>query len=252
MMRLCDWAKSLIDRQAPESGDLDYKAEISIEGKGNRIELGKDISSFANEGGGILLYGVPEMKDDNGVPIPKDLSECGIEIPMEPIAIENILLSIVAPPLPELEIRVLNLKELDQKSLLLIYHPASWNKPHMVQGYKHVRYYRRLNFGADIMEERQVEAAYSSRRASLGHADEFFKTGDFRDIPEEGRFFRVILCPRFTLTRRQEMHRDKFDSWRYNNYPLEPREIMSTNHGEWIPFLDGWSCSRISRWKISR
>ncbi len=177
---LCDWIKSLIDRRAPESSTLDYKAEISINGKSNRIELGKDISSFANEGGGILLYGVPETKE-KGVPVPKDLSECGVEIPQDiPTNIENILTDIVVPPLPELNIKVLNLKEIKPKSLLMIYHPESWNKPHMIEGYNHARYYRRGNFRSVIMNERQVEAAYLTRKASLYHADNFFKTGDFK------------------------------------------------------------------------
>jgi hypothetical protein len=50
---LCDWLRSLIERKAPESSSLDYKAEIHLDGKKNRIELGKDVSSFANEGGGV-------------------------------------------------------------------------------------------------------------------------------------------------------------------------------------------------------
>lgn len=153
---LCDWVKSLIERRAPESSSLDYKAQISIENKTKRIELCKDVSSFANEGGGILLYGVPEM-EDNGVPVPKDLSECGIEIPKDlSMGIENVLTDVVRPLLPELHIRELNLKELAPKSLLIVYHPESWNKPHMVEGYKHARYYRRGNFRAIIMNERQV------------------------------------------------------------------------------------------------
>lgn len=230
---LCDWTKSLIERCAPESSTLDYKAEISINGKTNRIELGKDVSSFANEGGGILLYGVPETVE-NGVPIPKNLSECGIIIPEEmPTNIENILIAVVEPPLPELNIRVLNLKELNQKSLLMIYHPESWNKPHMIEGYNHARYYRRGNFRSIIMNERQVETAYLSRKASLYHADNFFKTGDFRTIPEEGRFLRVIVCPRFPLIRKEEMLEERFKNWLINNTP-------NKRIGDWIPFLDGW------------
>ena len=76
---LCDWASSLINRRAPESSSLDYKAYISpLEKQSDKIELAKDISSFANGMGGVLLYGVPKEKQNN-VPIPKPLSECGIE-----------------------------------------------------------------------------------------------------------------------------------------------------------------------------
>ncbi len=230
---LSNWAKSLITRRSPESSSLDYKAKISIKKQIERIEIGKDISSFANEQGGILLYGVPEM-EERGVPVPKDISECGIEIPQDlPINIENILLDIVSPPLTELHIRVLNFEELGQKSLLMVYHPESWNKPHMVEGYKHVRYYRRGNFRAVIMNERQVEAAYLSRKVSHDHADIFFKTGNFRGIPDNGRFFRVIICPLFYLIRKEEMLEERFKNWLIGNPP-------DNRPGNWVPFLDGW------------
>lgn len=233
---LCIWVQSLIERKAPESSSLDYKAEISIDGRPKRIELGKDVSSFANEGGGILLYGVPEEKEQtSGVPIPKSLSGCGINIAEDlPEKIENILLDIVVPPLPELYIKVLNLEELNPKSLLMIYHPESWNKPHMIEGYKDARYYRRGNYRAIIMNERQVEAAYLFRKVSLAHAEDFFKTGDFRTIPGGGRFLRIIFCPRFTLTRKKEMREAEFINWLDKNTPGGCRVDRS-------PFLNGWS-----------
>ena len=231
---LYQWVESLITTQLPESNSLDYKSEIKVDGKRNRIEIGKDISSFANEQGGVLLYGVPETLRD-GVPIPKSLSECGIEVTAElPETVENILIATVSPPLPELFIKVLNLDELSPKSLLMIHHPESWSKPHMIEGYKDARYYRRGNFRAIVMNEREVEAAYYSRKTSLEHADNFFRTADFRDLPEEGQFFRVILCPRFTWNRKEEMVAEKFKEWLYAVSP-ENRE------GRWAPFLDGWA-----------
>lgn len=231
---LCAWVKALIERKAPESNSLDYKETISIRGKTKRIEIGKDVSSFANESGGILLYGVPEEEVD-GVPVPTNLSKCGIEISDNlPTNVENILLDIVRPPLPELFIKVVNIPELKSGSLLTIHHPESWNKPHMVEGYEHARFYRRGNFRAIIMSEREIEAAYLSRKVSLDYADNFFETGDFRTIPTNGQFLRVIFCPRFTLIRREEMYEDKFKDWLDAN-PPEGRP------GDWVPFLYGWS-----------
>lgn len=52
---LCKWAVDLIKRQSPESNYLDYKVSISINSKADKIEIGKDVSSFANEYGGVLL-----------------------------------------------------------------------------------------------------------------------------------------------------------------------------------------------------
>ena len=151
-----------------------------------------------------------------------------------PMNVENILNDIIVPPLPELHIRVLSPKELAPKSLLLIYHPESWNKPHMIEGYQEARYYRRGNFRAVIMSERQVEVAYLYRKASLDNLEKFVRTGDFRGIPEDCRFLRVVLCPRFSLFHREEMVEDKFRNWLNDNPPNNRR-------GDWVPFLDGWS-----------
>lgn len=230
---LCGWARALIERQAPESSVLDYKAEINLEKTTERVELAKDVSSFANEFGGTLLYGVPQIEGDRG-PVPKSFSECGISIP-EGLAkrIEDILTDVIVPPLPELHIRSLALEKGQDKFLLMIYHPESWCKPHMVEGYKEARYYRRGNYQTILMKEREVEAAYLFRKVSMARAEEFFVTGNFRPYPKEGSFLRVIICPRFPLIQRQDMSEERFKNWLDSNPPNGRR-------GEWVPFLDGW------------
>ena len=51
-----------INQRLPESDSLDYKALLNIETRDERIELAKDASSFANEFGGTLLYGVRKRR----------------------------------------------------------------------------------------------------------------------------------------------------------------------------------------------
>jgi len=230
---LCDWARALIERQAPESSVLDYKAEINLQKTSEKVELAKDVSSFANEYGGTILYGVPQIEGDRG-PVPKSFSECGISIPDGLTKrIEDILTDAIVPPLPELHIRPVTFDKEKDKLLLMIYHPESWCKPHMVEGYKEARYYRRGNYQAILMKEREVEAAYLFRKMSIAHAEEFFVTGDFRPYPKDGRFLRAIICPRFSLIQRQEMSEERFKKWLDSNPPNGRR-------GDWLPFLHGW------------
>src|SRR5437588_10731223 len=76
---LAAWVCDAITRRTPESEMLDYKRTLNVEGRPARVELGKDVSSFANDRGGVLLYGVAE--DDSGpAPVPVALSECGISL----------------------------------------------------------------------------------------------------------------------------------------------------------------------------
>ncbi len=159
------WVRSLIERRAPESAWLDYKADLRLDGRRERVELAKDVSSFGNERGGTLVYGVPE-EDEGALRVPRPLNECGFDIPTGlPEAGENILLDTIDPPLPEGFIAVITIPEISPRALLLIHHPASWNRPHMVSGYEDGRYYRRGNFRAVRMTEQEIEAAYAARRA---------------------------------------------------------------------------------------
>ena len=53
------WVRHLVDEQVSEGKRLDYKATISLKKQDDRCEAAKDISSFANEIGGTILYGIP-------------------------------------------------------------------------------------------------------------------------------------------------------------------------------------------------
>jgi predicted HTH transcriptional regulator len=181
-----------IRQRMPESDSLDYKAQLNIGTQRERTELAKDVSSFANELGGMVLYGVPET-EENGVPVPAALEECGFECESGlPERAENILLDTVRPVLPNLFVKVVTINE---KQILVVHHPASWNKPHMVEAYNTRRYFRRGNYRAVPMSEREIEAAYASRRSVQIMAEEFFRTGDLGDIPSGGPFSQGSYIP---------------------------------------------------------
>ena len=228
---LVDWTVGCIKQRAPESDSLDYKSILNLETPAQRIELAKDASSFANEFGGTLLYGVPEVKE-NDVPIPVSLEKCGLKIDGRiPETVENILLDSVRPVLPNLFVKPVPLAG-TTTHILVVHHPASWNKPHMVESYKERRYFRRGNYRAVRMSEVEVEAAYASRRSLRIQAEEFFRTADFGEIPETGQFLRVTIVPVLTLVARETMREREFIEWLRKNPPEGRR-------GDWVPFLNG-------------
>jgi hypothetical protein len=57
---LSNWAKNLIKLKAPKSNTMDYRETISVSNENSRVEIARDVSSFANEHCGVLLYGVPQ------------------------------------------------------------------------------------------------------------------------------------------------------------------------------------------------
>jgi hypothetical protein len=90
------------------------------------------------------------------------------------------------------------------------------------------------------MGEREVEAAYAARRATATAARDFFATGDFGVLPNEGIFIRVIVCPHLSLVRREAMREQQFLAWLDGNLPGGRR-------GDWVPFLDGWRFPSYAR-----
>ena len=227
--------KTLIEDREPESLHLDYKETLDISKDSGKKELAKDVSSFANEQGGILIYGVPEVRDDD-LSRPKPLAECGMLIdPGLPESIERILISTVQPPLHALTIRLVDLPEIAPKQLLIIQHPESYWKPHMIEGYNVRRYYRRGNFQAVIMNEREVEAAYLAREAIRIHARDFLNTASFG--PVNARQLRIVACPVMPGRFKDQMLEPGFRDWLDANRPTGPQMPRA---GEWLPFLDGW------------
>ena len=108
--------RRMLDDQKPEDTHLDYKGTESLlpPGRGGggldrqkRAEdISKDVSSFLNSDGGVLVYGVPESEDPSrtgGSPIPGG-PEIGFrrgEIPKE--TIEDLITSNIQPrPGPDL------------------------------------------------------------------------------------------------------------------------------------------------------
>jgi predicted HTH transcriptional regulator len=156
---LRDGIIACIQDRMPESDSLDYKATLNIRTQSERIELAKDMSSFANELGGTIIYGVPE-KEENGVPVPMPLQDCGIQIdPGLTEQAENILLDSIRPVLPNIFVKTVDVPGAKGKHLVVVHHPVSWNKPHMVEAYNVRRYFRRGNYRAVLMSEREIEGS---------------------------------------------------------------------------------------------
>jgi len=116
------------------------------------------------------------------------------------------------------------------KEVLFAWHPLSWHRPHMAL-YEDRRYYRRGNFRAVPMRERDVEAAYASRRSSAEQAIHFLNHLDRIILNEPG--IHMTVCPHCAPLRPIDVLRPSFRAWLLSQRPCE-------YPGSWVPFGNGW------------
>jgi len=229
---LREWVRGLVARETPESIFLDYKQTIATRSRSDKCEIAKDVSSFANERGGVVLYGIPEKKGGSGEPIPvKSIGMAPIPGLLE--VIENILVDTLTPTLPELRARKVVLEEPPDKVVYLAWHPESWEAPHMIHAYGERRYYKRGNFRAVIMEEGEVERLYVRRQSRRTLSAHFLQDADFGEslFSPDQLPMRFVVCPAFPFENRWDFSRESIRQWLGSIIP----------HGGsgWRPFSNG-------------
>ncbi len=139
-----------------ESEYLDFKKAVSTE----RPELARDVCSFANRGGGVLLFGV----DETG----------GRAVAVTPLALEQrdslqqSLNTLVQPAVPGLRWHTLADSPNGTTGLILLEIPPSPLRPHaVVHKRQPIEYWLRLGDRKERMGEAEVERAYRERVSSL-------------------------------------------------------------------------------------
>ena len=168
--------KRMLHEQRPEDLHLDYKGKMSLlpQGRGGggidkqkRAEdISKDVSSFLNSDGGVLVYGVPETEDPNvtgGAPVPggQDVGFERGEIDKE--TIEHLVTSNVQPrPGPDL-FQVTEIACGDIGRIVFIVEVTIGVGDVWQAADK--RYYKRFQFKAEPMEHYEINLA---RNRNLG------------------------------------------------------------------------------------
>lgn len=116
----------------------------------HRVGISKEVSSFANSDGGILIIGVTEKKD-KGKSFADKLDGVLISPKHSKESLENILISNISPPIDSVNITPL---EENGMNVFVLEIPQSERAPHMASDN---RYYKRLNFQSVPMEQYELE-----------------------------------------------------------------------------------------------
>jgi hypothetical protein len=152
----------LVENKVPEGPRLEYKECLPSQGADDKREFLYDISSFANAGGGDLIYGVQEERDAAGKPTgipaaiqPMDLPNSSAEL----LRLENMIRDSIAPRILGIVPKVI---EAPPGAVLILRIPKSWHSPHMVTFAGASKFYSRGSGGKFPMDVGQLRVAFNA------------------------------------------------------------------------------------------
>jgi hypothetical protein len=159
-----EWTKQRLDQMindgVEENLSLDYKRADALSKSDDRkkIEVTKDISSFANSSGGVLIYGIAEFNDGTRNHLPERLDPIQrTQISKE--WLDQIIQSI-QPRIEGLIIHAVVISEPNNTVCYIVEVPQS-HTAHMARDH---RYHKRHNFTTAQMEDYEVRDVMQRRK----------------------------------------------------------------------------------------
>jgi hypothetical protein len=148
----------LIDEKVEENDRLDYKRLLSLDTPAQRAEAAKDVSSFANTRGGLLVIGMVEKKQD-GLNVPVALQPF-----TDPSDKDRLVDALYSYCVPNVHVDP-TLIDVDGGYCLALEIPESI-APVFVAARGHNRYYKRYDTKSTPMLEQDVQVRYQRYLAS--------------------------------------------------------------------------------------
>ncbi|MFE8423775.1 ATP-binding protein [Tenacibaculum sp. ZH5_bin.1] len=146
---------SFIENEIEESIHIEFKSAGALSKKdGQKKEVSKDVSAFANSDGGIIIYGIEEKNHKAHSFSFIDGNEFTKEW------LEQIISSTVNRNIPDLKIFPVRKNGIISSTIYVVQIPSSLEAPHMARDKK---YYKRYNFESVPMEEYEVRQLYGRK-----------------------------------------------------------------------------------------
>jgi len=145
----------LVTSSVGEGRSIEYKALLPGTNDEDKREFLADVSSFANGGGGDIIYGITEVKGvPDGVP-GVNIMDADAEI----LHLENLLRDGVDPRIPGILIKAIH--GFPSGSVFIIRVPRSWLAPHVVKFKNWFRFFTRHNARKEQMNVVELRSAFA-------------------------------------------------------------------------------------------
>lgn len=155
--------ENLIKDQEPESKQLEYKGEIT-EDKKEKNTINKAVCGFANADGGLFIYGLEEDENKNPTLI-KGISLKDTSWDEK----KRSILSTIESIEPRIDVEIKEIEVDDDKFVILIKVPKSWNAPHCIKknNGKNRSFYIRRDGSTNPMEFEEIKAMFDLNNSLL-------------------------------------------------------------------------------------
>ncbi len=144
----------LITNSETEGKRLDFKRILPGLSDSDKKKFLADICAFANAGGGHIIYGIEES-GGKAVSLPGIMVD---DVEKEILRLESIIRNGIAPRIPGLQFRAINLS--DENYALIIRIPVSWASPHMVSLEGSSKFYSRNSSGNYPLDIQEIRSAF--------------------------------------------------------------------------------------------
>ncbi|MET3368440.1 UNVERIFIED_CONTAM: hypothetical protein ABIE34_001680 [Jeotgalibacillus campisalis] len=151
--------EAAVAQQVRESGALDWKGVLPTkEDSEPDIKFAKDVAAMANSGGGMIVFGVAEVRETSAAReiVPVEGWTEAVELKLRGWA-----WALIQPSVPRLQFIPL---ESDDGSLVIVLEiPPSFETPHFLMKNDSIRAPKRYGSRTVYMTERDIEQAYRAR-----------------------------------------------------------------------------------------
>jgi hypothetical protein len=150
--------ESLVANEVKESRVLEFKEALPGNGREDRKEFLADVSSFANAGGGDILFGIRERREGGKT---TGVAEAVVGLPgLNSDAVIRQLESIIQDGIePRLSVQMKTVEGFEAGPVLVLRIPRSFSAPHMVKS-GDSRFYSRTNAGKQPLDVSQIRSAF--------------------------------------------------------------------------------------------
>ncbi len=148
--------EALLANGVREARTIEYKLKLPDGSDSGKKELLKDVSSFANAGGGDLIFGI---REEDGLPV-EIVGLPGFQEDEQKLRIEPLIRDGIEPRIPGIRLHAVDAGK--KGAILLVRIPKSWSAPHMVRFKGSSRFFTRSSAGVYQLDVTEIRSAFAS------------------------------------------------------------------------------------------